>query len=267
LPPNEVPGLAIALGGVGVTLKGLVQLYAGLANREQPVRLGDGIRDKPGLIDDQPLLEPTAAWTIADILGAVQPPAGSPPAGIAYKTGTSYGYRDAWSVGYDGRYVLGVWIGRPDNAAVPGISGYRTAAPILFEAFAKSGLAGTALPRAPTGATRLPANDLPVGLRRFSINPNGLVSASAREKPPQIVYPPEGAQLELGRDATGTPLPLVLKMQAGRAPFRWLVDGKPMTDSTRRRTGEWHPSGQGQATLTVIDADGRAASVNVFIRD
>jgi penicillin-binding protein 1C len=267
LPPNEVPGLAIALGGVGVTLKGLVQLYAGLANREQPVMLGDSIRDKPGLIDDQPLLEPTAAWTIADILGAVQPPAGSPPAGIAYKTGTSYGYRDAWSVGYDGRYVLGVWIGRPDNAAVPGISGYKTAAPILFEAFAKSGLAGTALPRAPAGATHLAANDLPTGLRRFSINPNGLVSASAREKPPQIVYPPEGAQLELGRDAAGIPLPLVMKMQAGRAPFRWLVDGKPMTDSTRRRTGEWHPPGQGQTTLTVIDADGRAASVNVFIRD
>lgn len=267
LPPNEVPGLAIALGGVGVTLKGLVQLYAGLANREQPVRLGDGIREKPGLLDDQPLLEPTAAWTIADILGAVQPPAGSPPAGIAYKTGTSYGYRDAWSVGYDGRYVLGVWIGRPDNTAVPGISGYKTAAPILFEAFAKSGLAGTALPRAPTGAMRLAANDLPAGLRRFSVNPNGLVSASAREKPPQIVYPPEGAQLELGRDAAGTPLPLVMKMQAGRAPFRWLVDGKPMTESTRRRTGEWHPPGQGQTTLTVIDADGRAASVNVFIRE
>ncbi|MDH4442714.1 MAG: penicillin-binding protein 1C [Rhizobium sp.] len=267
LPPNEVPGLAIALGGVGVTLKGLVQLYAGLANREQPVRLGDGIRDKPGLIDDQPLLEPTAAWSIADILGAVQPPAGSPPAGIAYKTGTSYGYRDAWSVGYDGRYVLGVWIGRPDNAAVPGISGYRTAAPILFEAFAKSGLAGTALPHAPAGVSHLAANDLPTGLRRFSINPNGLISASAREKPPQIVYPPEGAQLELGRDAGGTPLPLVMKMQAGRAPFRWLVDGKPMTDSTRRRTGEWHPVGRGQATLTVIDADGRAASVNVFIRE
>ncbi|MDH4412571.1 MAG: penicillin-binding protein 1C, partial [Rhizobium sp.] len=140
LPPNEVPGLAIALGGAGVTLKGLVQLYAGLANREQPVRLGDGVREKPGLIEDHPLLEPAAAWTVADILGAVQPPAGSPPAGIAYKTGTSYGYRDAWSVGYDGRYVLGVWIGRPDNAAVPGIAGYKTAAPVLFSAFAKSGL-------------------------------------------------------------------------------------------------------------------------------
>jgi len=267
LPPNEAPGLAIALGGAGITLKDLVQLYAGLANREQPVRLGDGIRDKAELVDEEPLFEPTAAWTVADVLGDVLPPTGSPPAGIAYKTGTSYGYRDAWSVGYDGRYVLGVWIGRPDNAAVPGISGYQTAAPILFEAFAKSGLAGTALPRPPIGANRIAASDLPQSLRRFSVDPNGLISVSARERPPQIVYPLEGSVLELGKGPDGKPLPVVMKMQAGRAPFRWLVDGKPMSDSTRRRTGEWRPIGTGQSTLTVIDADGRAASVNVFIRN
>jgi penicillin-binding protein 1C len=267
LSPNEAPGLAIALGGAGITLKDLVQLYAGLANREQPVRLGDGIRDKAELIDEQPLFEPSAAWTVADVLGDVLPPTGSPPAGIAYKTGTSYGYRDAWSVGYDGRYVLGVWIGRPDNAAVPGISGYQTAAPILFEAFAKSGLAGTALPRAPTGANRIAASELPQSLRRFSVDPNGLISVSARERPPQIVYPLEGSVLELGKGPDGEALPVVMKMQAGRAPFRWLVDGKPMSDSTRRRTGEWHPEGSGQSTLTVIDAEGRAASVNVFIRN
>ena len=267
LPPNEAPGLAIALGGAGITLKDLVQLYAGLANREQPARLGDGIRDKAELIDEEPLFEPTAAWAVADVLGDVLPPTGSPPAGIAYKTGTSYGYRDAWSVGYDGRYVLGVWIGRPDNAAVPGISGYQTAAPILFEAFSKSGLAGTALPRAPAGANRIAASELPQSLRRFSVDSNGLVSVSARERPPQIVYPLEGSVLELGKSADGKALPVVMKMQAGRAPFRWLVNGKPMSESTRRRTGEWHPEGTGQSTLTVIDAEGRAASVNVFVRN
>ncbi|QEE45281.1 penicillin-binding protein 1C [Rhizobium sp. WL3] len=267
LPPNEAPGLAIALGGAGITLKDLVQLYAGLANREQPVRLGDGIRDKAELIDEQPLFEPGAAWTVADVLGDVLPPTGSPPAGIAYKTGTSYGYRDAWSVGYDGRYVLGVWIGRPDNGAVPGITGYKTAAPILFEAFVKSGLAGTALPRAPSGANCIAASDLPQSLRRFSVDPNGLISVSARERPPQIIYPLEGSVLELGKGPDGEPLPVVMKMQAGRAPFRWLVDGKPMSDSTRRRTGEWRPEGTGQSALTVIDAEGRAATVNVFIRN
>src|SRR5690606_41886349 len=58
------------------------------------------------------------------------------------------------SVGYDGRHVLGVWVGRPDNGAVPGLTGYASAAPILFEGFAKSGLAVTPLPRAPPGAVR-----------------------------------------------------------------------------------------------------------------
>lgn len=266
LPTAEAPGLAIALGGVGLSLKDLVQLYAGLASREKPVRLGDGIRDLPGAIDSPPLFEPVAAWNVADVLSAVLPPLGSPKSGIAYKTGTSYGYRDAWSVGYDGRYVIGVWIGRPDNAAIPGISGYATAAPVLFEAFAKSGIAGTPLPPAPRGAARIAQAELPVSQRRFSMQANGLISASAREKPPQIVYPPEGAHVELGIAPDGTALPLILKLQAGRAPFRWLANGKPLAEPTRRRTSDWVPEGSGYSTLTVIDAAGRAASVGIFIR-
>ncbi|MBX8828410.1 penicillin-binding protein 1C, partial [Ochrobactrum sp. SFR4] len=75
--------------------------------------------------------------------------------GLAYKTGTSYGYRDAWSVGFDGRYVLGVWVGRADNGAVPGLSGYGSASPILFEAFSKSGVGFTPLSPAPVGTMRL----------------------------------------------------------------------------------------------------------------
>jgi membrane carboxypeptidase/penicillin-binding protein PbpC len=118
------------------------------------MRLGDGIQDRPGQIEGEPLLDPVATWQITDVLSGVLPPAGAVQRGIAYKTGTSYGYRDAWSVGFDGRHVLGVWVGRPDNGAVPGLTGYGSAAPILFEGFAKSGVATTPLPRAPAGATR-----------------------------------------------------------------------------------------------------------------
>ncbi|ATN36075.1 penicillin-binding protein 1C [Rhizobium sp. ACO-34A] len=267
LPTAEAPGLAIALGGAGLTLKELVQLYAGLANRKTPVRLGDGINDQPGEIENTAaLFEHVAAWNVADILSGVLPPSGSPTIGIAYKTGTSYGYRDAWSVGFDGRYVLGVWIGRPDNAAVPGISGYATAAPLLFEGFSKSGLSGTPLPSAPRGANRIAQSELPISQRRFSLDPSGLLSASTREKPPQIVYPPEGAQIELGVGPDGAPLPLALKLQSGRAPFRWLANGKPLSEPTRRRTTEWTPEGIGYSTLTVIDAAGRAATVGFFVR-
>ncbi|MGK6313405.1 penicillin-binding protein 1C [Neorhizobium sp. DT-125] len=264
LPPNEAPGLAIGLGGVGITLKDLVQAYAALANRGEPVRLGNGIEDQPGLIEGEPLLEPQAVWNVADVLSDVLPPQGSRRLGIAYKTGTSYGYRDAWSVGFDGRYVLGVWVGRPDNGAVPGIAGYQTAAPILFEAFSKSGVPITPLPPAPAGAVRLAQSDLPISQRRFSMTASGLISASAREPAPQIVYPPEGARVDLGA-RSGEISPLVLKLQGGRAPFRWLANGRPLAELSHRRTNEWTPDGAGYSTLTVIDAAGRAASVKIFV--
>ncbi|NKM97507.1 penicillin-binding protein 1C [Rhizobium leguminosarum] len=263
LPPNEAPGLAIGLGGVGITLKDLVQLYTALANRGQPVRLGDGVTGEPAKLDGEPLLEPVAVWNIADILSGVIPPAGAPQRGIAYKTGTSYGYRDAWSVGYDGRYVLGVWVGRPDNSAVPGLTGYGTAAPILFEGFAKSGIATTPLPRPPAGAVRIAQSELPISQRRFALNASGLL-ASGREAAPQIIYPPEGAHVDLGA-GQGNPSPLMLKLQGGRAPFRWLANGKPLPDLSRRRTQQWLPDGGGYSKLTVIDSAGRAASVGVFI--
>ncbi|WP_420959858.1 penicillin-binding protein 1C [Brucella sp. IR073] len=326
LPKGEAPGLAIGLGGVGVTLRDLVQLYAGLANGGRVVRLREYFPEKEGrddtplcpaghlplkggdyafidarhqssslqnesegpckpisplegemsgrteggivaptvpINDMPPLLPPAAAWTVADILSHVLPPKGSPKRGIAYKTGTSYGYRDAWSVGYDGRYVLGVWVGRADNAATPDITGYATAAPILFEGFAKSGLAPVSFPRPPAGAVRMARDELPVSLRRFS--PGGLVTAGAREAAPQIVYPPEGARVELLSGQSGDPAPLMLKLQGGRAPFRWLANGRPLPEPSRRRTTAWTPDGAGYSTLTVIDAAGRAASVKVFV--
>ncbi len=264
LPPNETPGLAIGLGGLGITLKDLVQLYTALANRGQPVSIGDGVNDRPGKIDGEGMLDPVAVWNITDILSGVIPPAGAPKRGIAYKTGTSYGYRDAWSVGYDGRYVLGVWVGRPDNSAVPGLTGYGTAAPILFEGFAKSGIATTPLPRPPLGAIRIAQAELPISQRRFAINPSGLLASTGREPAPQIVYPPEGAHVDLGAKS-GDLSPLLLKLQGGRPPYRWLVNGKPLPDISRRRTNQWMPDGGGYSKLTVIDAMGRAASVGVFV--
>ncbi|MCD2183084.1 penicillin-binding protein 1C [Rhizobium sp. GN54] len=265
LPAAEAPGLAIALGGAGITLRDLVQLYAALANQGKVVRLGNGIEHPPEVVVGDPLVEPAAAWNVSDTLSAVLPPRGSRRLGIAYKTGTSYGYRDAWSVGYDGRHVLGVWVGRADNAAVPGLTGYEAAAPILFEAFSKSGIAVTPIPGAPAGALRIAQSELPIGLRRFARTASGLVAATAREPAPQIVYPPEGAHVELGARTGGDIAPLALKLQGGRAPFRWLANGRMLPESSRRRTTQWTPDGAGYSTLTVIDAVGRAASVRVFV--
>ena len=256
LPRGEAPGLAIALGGAGVSLRDLVRLYTGLANRG----LSTEISDRPGPRSAAALLDPRAAWQVADMLAGVAPPEGASQRGIAYKTGTSYGYRDAWSVGFDGRHVLGVWVGRPDGAAVPGLSGYATAAPILFDAFARSGIGVAALPRPPAGATRTARADLPVTLRRFSSGRETPDDARVAEPAPQIVFPPQGARVELGEE-----MKLALKLQGGRAPFRWLANGRPLDGLSRRRTASWQPDGAGFSTLTVIDAAGRTASVGVFI--
>jgi penicillin-binding protein 1C len=263
LPKNEPPGLAIGLGGVGVTLVDLVQLYTGLSNGGEVKGLRDGTEPDGAAAGGGTILDDQAAWQIADILAGVRPPEGASARGIAYKTGTSYGYRDAWSVGFDGRYVLGVWVGRPDAAAIPGLSGYVSAAPILFEGFAKSGLPAVPLKKAPDGAYKPKREDLPVTLARFSSG-DDLVAAAPTEPAPQIVFPPEGARVDLGA-AIGAPTPLVLKIQGGRAPFRWLANGKALAAVERRRETSWTPDGAGASTLTVIDAAGRAASVSVFV--
>jgi len=262
-PKGEAPGLAMGLGGVGVTLTDLTMLYAGLARGGDVLPLIER-RDVLEVAAPKRLLDPVAAWYVGNVLIGTPPPENAVGGRIAFKTGTSYGYRDAWSVGYDGRYVLGVWVGRPDNSAVPGLTGYGTAAPILFEGFAKSGIATTPLPRPPAGAMRIAQSELPISQRRFALNANGLLVASGREAAPQIIYPPEGAHVDLGAGA-GNLSPLMLKLQGGRAPFRWLANGKPLPDLSRRRTQQWLPDGGGYSKLTVIDSAGRAASVGVFI--
>lgn len=266
LPPDEAPGLAIGLGGVGISLRDLVQLYTGLANGGRARALRDGGEPKDnGHRAAGAVLGEQATWQVADILAGVRPPANAARRGIAYKTGTSYGYRDAWSVGYDGRYVLGVWVGRADAGAVPGLSGYVSAAPILFEGFARSGLAAVPLPPPPPGAFRPQRDELPVTLARFGADQDGLVAVTATEPAPRIVFPPDGARVELGATTGAAGMPLVLKLQGGRAPFRWLANGKPLADPARRRTAAWTPDGAGYSVLTVIDAAGRAASVKVFV--
>ncbi|TGQ69787.1 penicillin-binding protein 1C [Mesorhizobium sp. M00.F.Ca.ET.186.01.1.1] len=265
LPINEAPGLAIGLGGVGVTLRDLVQLYTGLANGGRTHTLHDGTESANAeSATSATILNDQANWQIIDILSGVKPPEGALQRGIAYKTGTSYGYRDAWSVGFDGRYVLGVWVGRPDAGAVPGLSGYVSAAPILFEGFVRSGLATVPLQDKPPGVFSPKRNELPVTLARFGAGADGLVQAAPTEPAPTIIFPPDGARVDLDTNSADAS-PLVLKLQGGRAPFRWLANGKPLIGIDRRRTATWLPDGAGYSTLTVIDAAGRAASVKVFV--
>ncbi len=267
LPRSGQPGLAIALGGMGISLRGLTQLYGALANNGRVIYLNNGVEGEATtfMANRSVLLQPVANWHVSDILQGAAAPRNTKALKIAYKTGTSYGYRDAWSVGYDGRHVLGVWVGRPDNGSVPGITGRLTAAPILFDAFAKSGLDIVPFKPAPAGVSRTANRDLPVTLRRFMTNAGSSTIAGISESEPQIIYPPEGARVELERNGKNQHFPLVMKLQNGRPPFRWLANGRLFSPGSRRRVTTWIPDGSGFSTLTVIDAVGRANSVNIYI--
>ncbi|HEY6834543.1 MAG TPA: penicillin-binding transpeptidase domain-containing protein, partial [Pseudolabrys sp.] len=258
LPKGEAPGLAMGLGGVGVKLSDLVMLYTGLA------RLGAAVPlvERAGEVEASPrrLLDPVAAWYVGNVLIGAPPPDNAPYGRIAFKTGTSYGYRDAWSVGYDGRMTIGVWVGRPDGAPVPGLVGRAVAAPILFDAFARTGLAPAPLPKAPKGVVFATTAKLPPPLQRFS----PAAEPGEAAEPPRIMFPPDGARLELSGGRT--PDPLALKIAGGRAPLTVMVNGTPLAPQGGRRTVFFRPDGPGFVRLTVMDARGAADSVTVRLQ-
>jgi penicillin-binding protein 1C len=258
LPKGEAPGLAMGLGGVGIRLSDLVMLYTGLARLGAAVPLIEREGAPPARA--RRLLDPVAAWYVGNILIGAPPPDNAPHGRIAFKTGTSYGYRDAWAVGFDGRMTIGVWVGRPDGAPVPGLVGRAAAAPILFDAFARSGAAPAPLPRAPKGTIYATNAKLPPPLQRF--RPAAVPGEAA--EPPRIMFPPDGARIELAGSRAGEPV--ALKIAGGRAPLTVMVDGVPLSRQGGRRTLFFQPDGPGFVRLTVMDARGAADSVMVRVQ-
>lgn len=261
LPNGEAPGLAIGLGGVGTSLFDLATLYTGLARGGESVQLYE-TGDKPA-VEGRRLLDPVAAAQIAHALLGTPAPKSAVTGRIAYKTGTSYGFRDAWAIGFDGRHVVAVWTGRPDGASSPGLVGRDSAGPILFDAFARINPKTEPLPPQPYEAT-LRMAELPPALKRFQPRGEAVPVLEAGDMPLTIAFPSDGVRVDLGA-GQGAPQPLALKVAGGTAPFTWLVDGRPVAAEARRRDSFWTPEGRGFARLTVLDAAGRSASATVRI--
>ncbi|CUA85549.1 penicillin-binding protein 1C [Chelatococcus sambhunathii] len=262
LPKEAAPGLAIGLGGVGVRLIDLARLYAAFARggvvpelwwREEGTPAGEAAR----------LTEPVAAWYVADVLRGAPAPQNALPGMIAYKTGTSYGYRDAWAVGFDRSTTIAVWIGRPDGAAVPGLVARQVAAPMLFEAFARRG--GASEPVAePPGVIHATTANLPPPLRHLRKDVPKTIAAVA-QAPLRIAFPPDGARVDLGLSEDGAGALLALKASGGSPPFLWYVNGAPLGAHSLRREAAWEADGRGFARVTVTDGRGATDSVTVRV--
>lgn len=136
LPALAEPNLALILGGAGSRLEDLVSGYSAFARdgRSATIRL-----QPDDTLKERPLLSPGSAWIVRRILSGQARPDRDPRAelvqrpALAWKTGTSYGFRDAWAIGVGPRYLIGVWIGRPDGTPVPGQFGLASAAPLMLQ--------------------------------------------------------------------------------------------------------------------------------------
>jgi len=250
------PGLALALGGVGVSLEDVTLLYAALGDEGRALPLED---DAIGQLQfSRRFVSSETAARVLEILADSPTPAGRTPAAlvqnaprIAFKTGTSYGFRDAWSFGVAGGYAIGVWVGRPDGAPRPGATGRDTALPILFEAFDLLNLPPERLMAARGREAPAPALDR--------------LDAARDESGPAILFPPNGAEVvvaDFGPDGRG----LSLSARGGAGALTWYAAGQAVAVEPTSGRSIWKPESPGFYEVRVVDAQGRQAEARVRIR-
>jgi penicillin-binding protein 1C len=247
LPGDGRASLPVALGGVGISMQDLAMLYVGLADGGEvaPVSALPG-----GGGGKVPVMTAGAAAAVGDILRGSPLPDGV-AAGerqIAFKTGTSYGFRDAWAAGFSPDYTVVVWVGRVDGTPCPGIFGRAVAAPVMFRIFGF-------LPA--DSSTPPPAPDMEAaGLKVFGqTRPDVAVG-------PKILFPPDGAILQVsGQDG-----PVSLEATGGAPPYRWVVNGEMLPAAPVGESMDWLPGGPGFAHIAVIDKNDAAASEDVQMK-
>ena len=265
---GATPTLPVALGGLGISLADITMLYSGIANggRARALRFVADTPDAP----DHRLFGPVAAFYLKQILRGVALPDGwamgqglSGQRAVAFKTGTSYGYRDAWSVGFSNDYTVGVWVGQADGSPRPGHVGRDAAAPILLKTFELLPADTRADAPPPAGALLTSATDqLPPAMRVFRRETANAPPQQTVVPPPTISFPPNGTVVPLPA-ASAKDQSIVLKADGGRAPLTWLVNGQLIGNFDRFQPVLYVPDGEGIARITVVDAQGRSDSSEI----
>lgn len=276
LPAGAEPNLSLILGGGGTTLEELVGAYRALAR--------GGLAGQPRLTPTQPhvesrMMSPGAAWIVRDILeggGHPDRPLDQSGQQLAWKTGTSFGFRDAWAVGVTDSWTVGVWIGRPDGTPNPGFFGANIAAPLVFDLVA-------GLPQDPISHRVRPQNVKPV----ITCWPFGWQQGSpqmAECRQPRAAWslddtvPPTfpgyadvlSGSLRLQGISDGSvlrPVPghhsvlLDVNVQGAKGQVWWLLDGRVEQLSGGNSPLSLSIRNNGRYTLTVMDEYGRYDSV------
>ncbi len=262
LSSDDETGLAIALGGAGLTVRELALLYAALGDEGRALPLhwlkSETSAASLAATPATQIMSAQSAREIIRILSAAPTPEGRMPAlltqdapVIAFKTGTSYGYRDAWAAGVSNGHAVVVWIGRADGAPRPGVTGREGALPVLFEAF---DAIARITPHRPSGL------QLREGDQGDQAPPAPLARFDRENAPPHILFPPDGA--EVWKDEEHTDYVLAAE---GHGRLAWYVDGKPLRRNVAGDT-IWRPVEPGFYDLRVVDPAGRTARARVRIK-
>jgi penicillin-binding protein 1C len=192
-----------------------------------------------------------SARAILDILREGPPPKGRAPgaltrtAPMAFKTGTSYGFRDAVAVGVAGGYVIAVWTGRADGGARPDMTGRDAALPLLFD-----------VADLVAAQTRAPP---PIGPKAA---PSALRTLARQGAGPRLIFPPDGATVVAdgyGPSARG------FILAAGGQDLTWYVDGAPVPLDPVSGKPLWRPRGPGFYRVSVVDGAGHSAEAHVRV--
>lgn len=248
------PGLAIGLGGMGLKMIDLAALYGAIGQ--------GGISHRPRIVaaESTPhgaaLLAEKSAWYLAQILVTTPRPMGRWPDArpVAIKTGTSFGYRDAWAVGVDAAFTVLVWVGRPDGGYTEGLTGQTAAVPVLLDIFESLPPSDSRWPGEPPASALIAHPDaLPESLR--TLEPPTVLPVAATSGL-RLVFPANGARLAW-RESD----PVVLfDIRGGQRPLSWLIDGRPIDLEEHGRHFQWRPDAPGTYRITAIDARGRSTS-------
>ena len=251
--PRKRSTLPVALGGIGITMKQLAQLYLALANggESHAIHCDPADKERGRVVS---FCGSSAAKMTTAVLRRVPRPDGFVDLSrqIAYKTGTSYGYRDAWTFAYNASYTVAVWIGKPANASQLGRTGRNTAAPMAFEIFA---LLESLLPQESWGwpASYL-GNTVPPGLAYF----DDRKSDNSASKP-RMLYPRDNDRF---RSADCSDVLVEVKVEQGTEPYFWYIDGEA---KKIERSDVTLPFGFGAHRITVIDSRGKSVTRSIWV--
>ena len=264
LPKEAPPGLAVGLGGLGITLADLTRLYAGLA------RGGDAPALVRRLDGAAPVPEPARRRSGRGLVRRRHPArraAARERARRPHRLQDRHVLRLSATPGRSASTATRRSASGSGGRTAPrcrASSGALVAAPILFDAYRP------ARPRAGAGAdaARMRSSPRPRRCRRRC----GTCARTCRRPSPRrrarrsrSPIPLDGSRVELGFARAGEAAPLALKAAGGVPPLTWLVNGAPVTAPMLRRQATWSPDGAGFARVSVMDAEGATDSVVVRI--